>query len=344
MKRTKIAAGTLALALAAGQVWAGGGAEQSGGGEGKKAAEKYTLSISHIVNEDNSWHKASLFFKEQVEQKSGGRITVKIYPNSQIGTEMDGINSIVSNAGDVDIIFTGESLGSVVPEMTLLGVPYMIADYAHLKKIADGAIGKGLEKLMIEKANMRALGYYTRGPRDITANKAIRTAADLKGFNIRVPASPMHVAAWEALGAKTTPMAFAEVFTALQQHTIDGQENPLAMIKSGNFYEVQKYLCKSEHLISWVYIVINEAKFQSMPKDLQDLIVQAGKDMQAYENKLFLQDENTLEQFMVEKGMTVVSDVDKAALASQMRVGLDPVIQEKYPAVWPLYQEALTLK
>jgi len=159
-----------------------------------------------------------------------------------------------------------------------------------------------------------------------------------------VPASPMHVAAWEALGAKTTPMAFAEVFTALQQHTIDGQENPLAMIKSGNFYEVQKYLCKSEHLISWVYIVINEAKFQSMPKDLQDIVVQAGKDMQAYENKLFLEDEKTLEQFMVDKGMTVVNDVDKAALAAQMRVGLNPVIQEKYPVVWPLYQEALTLK
>jgi tripartite ATP-independent transporter DctP family solute receptor len=307
-------------------------------------AQKVTLSISHIVNEQNSWHKASVFFKDQVEKASGGRIEVKIYPNSSVGTELDGINSIVSNAGDVDIIFTGESLGSVIPELTLLGVPYMISGYDHLKKVAEGPIGAGLEKLMIEKANMRVLGYYTRGPRDITANKPIRTVADLKGFNIRVPASPMHVAAWEALGAKTTPMAFAEVFTALQQHTIDGQENPLAMIQSGNFYEVQKYLCKSEHLISWVYIVINEAKFQSLPKDLQDIIVKAGKDMQAYENKLFLEDELTLEKFMTDHGMTVISDVDKASLASQMRVGLDPVIQKQYPAVWPLYQQVLQLK
>ncbi|MDR3311661.1 MAG: TRAP transporter substrate-binding protein DctP, partial [Spirochaetaceae bacterium] len=104
-------------------------------------AQKFALSISHIVNEDNSWHKASLFFKEQVEKQSGGRIEVKIYPNSQIGTEIDGINSIISNAGDVDIIFTGESLQSTIPEMGVIGVPYMIAGYDHEKKVVEGPVG-----------------------------------------------------------------------------------------------------------------------------------------------------------------------------------------------------------
>jgi tripartite ATP-independent transporter DctP family solute receptor len=280
-----------------------------------------------------------------VEKQSGGRIEVKIYPNSQIGTEIDGINSIISDAGDVDIIFTGESLQSSIPELGVIGVPYMIADYAHEKKVVEGPVGKQMEKLMLEKANMRALGYYTRGPRDITSNKPIRTPADLRGFNIRVPASPITVAAWEALGAKATPMAFAEVFTALQQHTIDGQENPLAMIQTGNFYEVQRYLNKSEHLIAWVYIVISETKFQKLPKDLQDIVVQAGKDMQAYEYKLFLEDEGTLEKFMTDHGMTIVSDVDKAAMAATASKGYEPILQSQYgTTIWPLYQQIKALR
>jgi TRAP-type C4-dicarboxylate transport system substrate-binding protein len=190
---------------------------------------------------------------------------------------------------------------------------------------------------------MHVLGYFTRGPRDITSNKPIRTPNDLNGFVIRVPASPIHVAAWEALGAKPVPMAFAEVFTALQQHTIDGQENPLAMIQSGSFYEVQTHLNKSEHLISWVYIVISESKFQKLPKDIQTLVVQVAKETQAYENKLFLEDEATLEKFMKDHGMNIVSDVDKAAFATKALVGVERVLSTNpsySTTAWPLYQQA----
>lgn len=295
----------------------------------------YEIAISHIVNEDHTWHKASVMFKEYLEEKSDGRIVVKLYPNSQLGNEMDTINSIMTNGG-ADITYTGESMQSVIPEMGILGVPYLIRSSEHLNKVAGGDIGKKLEALMSEQANMISLGYFERGSRNITANKPIRTLADIKALVIRVPSSPITVAAMEALGAKPTPMAFAEVFTSLQQGTIQAQENPLAMIKTGNFYEVQKYLCRTEHLRSYLYAAMSKSKFDSLPEDLQALVLEAGVKMQEYEHELFLKEEQELEDFLKDKGMIFVEDVDREALAVRALEGVEKVLPDK---IRPLYDE-----
>jgi len=307
----------------------------TGTGEAAPADTVYEISISHIVNEDNTWHKASVYFKEYLEEKSGGRVKVTIYPNSQLGPEIDAINSIMSDGG-VDITFTGESLQSVVPEMGILGVPYLMRTSEQLQAVANGPVGDQLKQLMYEQANMVVLGYFERGPRNVTANKEIRTPDDMSGLIIRVPASPITVAAMEALGAKPTPMALAEVFTSLQQNTIDAQENPLAMIATSNFYEVQKYLCRTEHLLSYVYIAMSKTKFESMPEDLQQLVLEAGAAMQKYEHELFLQGEDELEAFLKEKGMTFIEDVDKEAFAAKATEGIEKVLPD---ALKPLYDE-----
>ena len=303
-------------------------------------AAEFELNIGHIVNEDNSWHKASLHFQKQVEKESNGRIQVKIYPNNQLGSEIDVVNSIMMEGG-ADITFTGETMQSVIQEMGILGVPYLMNSPEQVRAVANGPIGKKLEELMAKDANMITLGYYERGPRNVTSNRPIRTPDDMKGLIIRVPASPITVAAMEALGAKPTPMAFAEVFTSLQQKTIDAQENPLAMIKTGNFYEVQKYLNKTEHLRSIVYIVVSKSKLESMPKDLQDLVIRAGKDMMDFEHELFLKDEEELEGFLQEKGMTFVEDVDRAAFAAQASQGIEKVLPE---ALKSMYAEIRAMK
>lgn len=295
----------------------------------------YEINIAHIVNEEHTWHQASVFFKDYLEEKSDGRIIVKIYPNNQLGNEFDVINSIMTDGG-ADITFTGESMQSVIPEMGLLGVPYLIRTPEQLKEVASGEVGKQLEKLALEQANMRMLGYFARGPRNVTANKPIRTLDDIRGLLIRVPTSPITVAAMEALGAKPTPMAFGEVFTSLQQGTIAAQENPLAMIKTGNFYEVQKYLCRTEHLLSYVYIAMSETKFQSLPADLQELTLEAGAKMQEYEHELFLKEEDSLEGFLKEKGMTFIEDVDRSAFAKRALEGVEAVLPEK---IQPLYEQ-----
>ena len=302
-------------------------------------AADYTTTVTHIVDEAHSWHKACEFFKQEVEKRSGGKIEVKIYPNSQLGNEIDTIQSALTGGG-VDVVITGESMMTYVPELGILGVPYLMTSDAHVEAVAGGEIGKEIENLMLmDGAGFRCLAYFVRGPRDVTSNKPVRTPDDIKGMIIRTPASTITVSTFEAFGAKPTPMAFSEVFTSLQSGTIQGQENPLAMIKSGNFYEVQKYLNKTEHLRTWLYFALSEQTFQSLPKDLQDIVLAVGKEMQVYEHELFLKDEAELEGFLTSKGMEIISDVDQAAFAKLADTAMQRLMEGEYKYLKPLYDK-----
>lgn len=274
------------------------------------AAPEFTLKFGHLANEENVWHLAAVKFAELVAEKSDGRIEVKVYPSEQLGKELDLINGI--QMGTVDMTITGESMQNWAPKAALMGTPYAIRDMDHLAKIAGGEIGKEIEQDVIDKIGLRPIGWFGRGPRNLTSNREIKHPDDLQGMILRVPNVPIFVATWEALGAKPTPMAFSEVFTSLQQGTIDGQENPYALIKSAGFFEVQKYCNLTEHVISWIYLVLGEKKFQSMPEDLQQVILEAGQEMQEYEHQLFQEAEKSLAQELQDLGMTFV-EVDKAA-------------------------------
>lgn len=307
---------------------------EAGGAEAAKPADDgqtYELVIGHIVDENHTWHKASEKFKELVEQNSNGRIKVTIYPNNTLGSEVEVIQSILTNGG-CDITFTGESMQTYAEELGIIGMPYAITSDEHMQAVLNGEVGKELEDIMLS-CGMRVLGNFVRGPRAITSNKPINTPDDLKGFIIRTPQSPMTVAAFEAMGAKPTPMAFGEVFTSLQQGVIDGQENPLAMIKSGAFYEVQKYVNRTEHLRAWVYITIGEEKFQSLPEDLQKVVTDAAAEMQSYEHELFLAEEAELEQEMKDKGMEFI-DVDQAPFAAKAVEGVMPILTDKQKEIY----------
>jgi tripartite ATP-independent transporter DctP family solute receptor len=292
---------------------------------------EYEINIGHINDERDSWHQGALKFKEYVEEKSGGRIAVNVYPNSQLGTEVEMIQSILTQGG-CDITFTGESMQTYQPDLGIIGMPYLIKSDEHMDAVLTGEVGKELEDLM-DKAGMKVLGYYMRGPRNITSNKKITSPADMNNFVIRTPQSAMTVAAFEAVGAKPTPMALAEVFTSLQQGTIEGQENPLAMIQNSSFYEVQKYVIRSEHLRAWVYIAMGKAQFEALPADLQEIVVEGGKEMQAYEHELFLENEKNLEQTLKDEGMEFV-DVDQDAFADAMTAGVLNVLSDSQKVLY----------
>ncbi len=217
--------------------------------------------------------------------KTDGRVKVQVFPNEQLGKEMEVIGNIQS--GIVDMLITGESMMNWAPLCGLIAVPYMIRDSAHMEKIVEGEVGQAIEKEVIEKVRLRPVSWFERGARNLTSNREIRKPEDLNGLKVRVPNVPLFVATWEALGAKPTPMAFSEVFTSLQQGIIDGQENPYDLIKSASFFEVQKFVNMTEHVRGWIYLVIGEDRFQSMPKDIQAAVLEAGKEAQAYERQLF---------------------------------------------------------
>jgi tripartite ATP-independent transporter DctP family solute receptor len=334
LKLVGVAALGFALLLSAGC----GGGDKKAAPAPAKAPEKITLKFGHLADEKNTWHLGALKFKEIVEKNSKGRLEVRVYPNEQLGKEKDLVTSIQNGTADIGIF--GETLTTFGASKTILmATPYLLKDSAQLHKVAGGEVGKEIEAQVLDKVKLRSIAYFERGPRDLTSNRPIKTPADLNGLKVRVPNVPLFVDTWQALGAKPIPMAFSEVFTSLQQGTIDGQENPYALIKSANFFEVQKYLNKTSHVRSWIYVCIGEKRFASLPPDLQKVIVDAGKEMQKYENELFLKGEKELETFLKSK-MTFV-DVDIAAFQAKSK---DAVLAKFDADQKALYNKVINMK
>lgn len=308
-------------------------------GTGTLAAPEYTLKLGHLANESHTWHLGATRFAEAVERLSGGRITCKVYANEQLGKEMELISGI--QTGVVHMTITGESMQNWAPKCALIAVPYMLRDLDHEVAVVDGEIGREIEAQIIEKVQVRPIAWFARSPRNLTGNRPIAKPEDLNGLKMRVPNVPLFVAVWQALGAKPTPMAFSEVFTSLQQNVIEGQENPVDLIRSATLYEVQSHINLTEHVYGWIYLVIGEQFFQKLPDDLKDAVLQAGKEAQAYERELWAADVEANEKFLAEKGMTFV-EVDKPAFAKIVQPVVEDFFKDK-PEVLELYKKIVKM-
>lgn len=299
------------------------------------SAADYTLKFGHLANKEHIWNKAAERFKQIVEKQSDGRIDVQIFPNEQLGTEMEVINSI--QLGTADMTITGESLQNWAPKAAMMAVPYAFRDSEQMRKAVEGDIGKQIEAQIEEKTGLVPIAWFERGPRELTSNRPIKTPSDLNGLRLRVPNVPLFVDTWQALGAKPTPMAFSEVFTSLQQGTIDAQENPLSLIESASFDEVQDYVNLTDHVRSWIYVVIGKQKLESMPEDLQKVVLDAASQMQSYEEKLFSEDQKRLRKALEDAGMTFV-DVDQQAFAEKARPAVKASLNDEQQKLYEAIQ------
>lgn len=307
-------------------------------------AGQYTIKLGHIANMDHTWHKASEKFAEIVEKETDGKVKVIIYPNNELGSEMEVIDGI--HGGLAHMTLSGDSLANWAPSITLTSVPYMIRDIKHMDEILNGEAGQAMADDVINKVGLRPLAAFARAPRNVTSNRPVRTPADAAGLKIRVSNVPLHVACWEGIGAKATPMAFTEVFTSLQQSVIDAQENPVDLIRSASFFEVQKYVNRTEHVVTWIYFLIGEDFFQELPKDIQDVIVKAGEEVQAYERALHLESVRENEDFLKEKGMEFI-DADKEAFAKAMQPTIEKFLENldktKKTDITRLYKQIISM-
>lgn len=303
---------------------------------GPAFAEDVTLKFGHPANEQNIWHKAAEHFKAEVEKQSGGRIKVQLYPSEQLGNEMDIINSI--QLGTADITLTGESLQNWAPKAAMLAVPYAFRDSEQLRKAVEGEVGKEIEEQITERTNLVPIAWFERGPRQLTANRAITKPDELKGLRLRVPNVPLFVDTWETMGARPTPMAFGEVFTALQQNVIEGQENPLSLIESASFYEVQKYVNQTGHVRSWIYVVIGKKQLDGMPAELRQIVLNAAKGMQTFESGLFEEDQQRLEASLKDRGMEFI-EVDTEAFAEKARPAVVKALTDEQRALFEAIQK-----
>jgi len=298
---------------------------------------EYVFKLGHVANEDHTWHQAILHFDSLLNVRTDGKVRVTVYANEQIGKEAEVIRSIM--AGIVDMTITAGTLQNWTEVAAFTDMPFLLRDTDHLLALANSDIGKYLKQTILEQTGLKVICYFQRGPRHLTSNRPIKKPEDLRGLIVRVPNVPSYVVAWQALGAKPTPMAFSEVFTSLQQGTVHAQENPLAMISSAKFSEVQDYINLTEHVISWGYVVIGNEQFQSMPKPYQEIFLDAAKDMQEYEHQLFLEREELLKKELVEEGMQFI-DVDLNAF---QEIGSEAVYNSLDEEMKQLYEKIMKL-
>ncbi|WP_424944973.1 TRAP transporter substrate-binding protein [Aliiroseovarius crassostreae] len=273
-------------------------------------AQDMTLKLGHLANEDNAWHLAAVKFGEELSSLTDGRIAVEVFPNESLGKEIDLINGM--QLGTVDMTITGESLQNWAPMAALLAVPYGYTSLEHMDEVASGDIGQQIIDQIVAKAQIRPIAYFARGPRNLTSQRPIASPADLDGMKMRVPNVPLFVDVWSALGAAPTPMAFSEVFTSLQSGVIEGQENPLALIRSANFNEVQGYVNQTEHVRSWIYLTIAESTWAKLSADDQAAVMKAAAMAQEYERGLLLDSLAADREYLEKNGMEFV-EVDGAA-------------------------------
>jgi len=281
-----------------------------------KAEPEFLMRAALLANENHTWYKAFVYFGEIIEERSKGRIKVEVYPSEQLAKEIEAIRLIQADV--IDMTTTGSTLTNWFEIATFCELPYLMQDSVDMNRYINGPIGKLMEEEMIRKSGLRAMGHFESGLRHLTSNRPIRHPDDLNGLIVRTPNVPSFVTLWKSLGAKPTPMAFSEVFTSLQQGTIEAQENPLAMINTSGFSEVQKYLNLTGHVMSWVYPVVGEKQFQRLPDDLKEIFLQAAEDMQAYEHRLFLENEKKVKGELMEKGMEFI-EVDRDAFEQKSK-------------------------
>jgi tripartite ATP-independent transporter DctP family solute receptor len=303
-----------------------------------KDEPEFLLRASHLVNENHTWYKAFEYFGEILEERSNGRIKVENYHSEQLAKEIEAIRLIQADV--IDMTTTGSMLANWIEIVVFSEMPFLLRDSVDMLALINGPVGQRMNREMREETGIRPIGFFQRGPRHLTSNRPIKHPDELNGLIIRVPSVPSFVTAWAALGAKPTPMAFSEVFTSLQQGTIEAQENPFAMINSAGFAEVQDYLNLTSHVISWTYPVIGEKQYQKFPDDLKKIFDQAAKDMQEYEHQLFVKNERSVQTELKNKGMTFV-EVDKDAFGEKCR---ETIYNSLSPEMKEIYKEIQKIK
>ena len=300
-------------------------------------AQDVTLKLGHLANEENPWHLASVKFGEELSALTDGRIAVEVFPNESLGKEIDLINGM--QLGTVDMTITGESLQNWAPMAALLAVPYAYKSIDDMDAFATGEVGDQIKDQIVEKVQIRPIAHFARGPRNLTSNRPIAHPDDLDGLKMRVPNVPLFVDVWSALGANPGPMAFSEVFTSLQNGTIESQENPLALIRSASFDEVQSHVNMTEHVRSWIYLTIAESTWNNLSPEDQEAVMEAAARAQAYERELFNESIAADRAYLEEKGVTFV-EVDADAFQSKAKDAvLANVNDEIKPIVEGLFSE-----
>lgn len=298
----------------------------AGIGDGLSAA-KYTISLGHVEVQDSSTQAAAEKFKELVEKDSKGEIEVFIHPASELGTGPDMIQMCQMGAMQMGILPAGH-MGGIVPEVQIFDIPFLLpGDIWKAVKVMNGPAAQVLDKFL-EKKDLIGLAFFPFSYKQFTSNKKVLTPDDFKGLKWRTMASPIIVESYKALGASPVSIDYHELYTALQLGMAEGEENPFWTIGEMKFYEVQDYIIVSNHGIFVSILVASKSWFNGLPKNIQDIIINAGKQLVDYSVKIDQEDDREwFEKIKEIEGVEIVELPDENI--ALFRKALMPV-REKY--------------
>lgn len=239
-------------------------------------AAEFEYKMGHSTPAEHPFHKHCLAVAERIAKETGGRMTLNVFPNSQLGGDNDLLSQVRSGAIEV-CQPTGQILASILPLTAINGMGFAFSSYDKVWPAMDGELGKYIRAQVSARLNLVQMErIWDLGFRQITNSvKPIKTAADLSGMKLRVPGAPSLVSLFKALGAYPVSMQFGEVYTSLQTKVVDGQENPLSQIDAGKFYEVQKYCSVSNHVWDGHWITFNKAAWERLPDDIKTTVSRA---------------------------------------------------------------------
>jgi len=291
-------------------------------------AQPKRLRLAHPAPTAHGWHIWAEQFKKSIEEKSGGKIQVQLFPNAQMGNERDTAQAV--RIGSLEMGAIGVGLMNWVPEMSVTDAPFLWKSRAQAHRAIEGAFGDELRKRSLDKG-FKLVGWTDLGFRCITNNKRqITSAKDMNGLKMRVPNSKSYIALMQQLGSSTVAIDLSELYLALSQGVADGQDTPAAVAKSNKYYEVQKYAAKTDHVLTIAYAVVNPKTFDGLSPDEQKQFLAAAKDADTYLRNYTEKDEQEVYSFLKEKGMETNLNVD----IESFRVATAPVI-EKFPDLFP---------
>lgn len=270
-----------------------------------------TIRLGHVLPETHSWHVAATGFAEEVAEKTDGRVTVEVFPSGQLGNEKEVIEGLQFGAVQAGVIGSG-SFQFLDPKIGIIEMPYAWESREQAFSALDGDLGGALADLLDDKGVV-VLAWWETGFRNITNNvRPIAKPEDLDGLKIRVTPDKVRLATFEMLGAEPAPLAFGELYSALQQGVFDAQENPLSIIYSSSFFEVQKYVSMTGHIWGAASLVVSKAVWDKISEEDQAVLREAAQSWAVKQREMTAEAEADLQAKLEEKGMSF-NTVDKAA-------------------------------
>ncbi len=284
---------------------------------------KIVMKVAHVLTEQDNIHRAVVRFKEAVEKKTTGQVEVQIYPTSALGSLRVTFESM--QLGNLEAgVWDAVTPGNAAPVWAVPELPYLFRDLDHVHKVLDGPIGQELYKALMDKAKVRTLAVYDTTFRKIfTKSKAINSLADMKGLKIRVPEAQTYVRCMQLLGANPTPVAWGELYTALQTGVVEGFENKCEAAFNAKLHEQTKFAAYTGHIFVLNPFMCSDRWFGGLPKELQQVILDAAKDSLVWQRAESPASEKSYEQKMKDAGVTFTSPD-----AAPFRKAVEPFYKE----------------